>query len=107
MDRIDPEDLETLRRCLRDHLGLQEDVDEFIKKKMKDDEIKLNSNEQVTHLDLSINQLTGQIPKELGKLSALTILDLDGNKLTGHIPKELGNLSALKNLGSIKNSWGR
>ena len=44
------------------------------------------------------NQLTGEIPPELGRLSNLTVLGLSGNHLTGPIPPELGDLSNLKNL---------
>ncbi len=46
-------------------------------------------------LDLSINQLTGEIPRELGTLGDLWNLDLSSNRLTGGIPAELGSLSAL------------
>ena len=46
-------------------------------------------------LDLGSNQLTGQIPTELGGLSNLEQLDLNDNKLSGQIPTELGNLSDL------------
>ena len=90
-------DLETLRVRLR-ALGVKEYVDEFIEKKLKDDKIKLNSNGQVKRLDLSQKGLTGQIPEELGNLSALRELRLYNNQLSGEIPKELGNLSALKKL---------
>ena len=38
------------------------------------------------------NQLTGEIPKEIGKLINLNELDLNKNKLTGEIPKEIGQL---------------
>ena len=41
------------------------------------------------------NQLTGEIPTELGNLSNLETLNLGGNQLTGDIPTELGNLSNL------------
>ena len=44
------------------------------------------------------NQLTGEIPPELGRLSNLTELFLDDNQLTGSIPKELGNLANLQEL---------
>ena len=36
------------------------------------------------------NQLSGMIPRELGKLTNLKELWLGGNRLTGRIPKELG-----------------
>ena len=39
----------------------------------------------------SRNQLTGEIPPELGGLTSLTILALGGNQLTGPIPDELGS----------------
>ena len=44
------------------------------------------------------NQLTGEIPPELGGLSNLTLLYLGGNQLTGEIPPELGGLSNLQGL---------
>ena len=42
------------------------------------------------------NQLSGEIPPELGKLANLTQLWLNGNQLSGEIPPELGNLANLK-----------
>ena len=52
----------------------------------------------LTHLYLSFNQLTGAIPAELGGLSNLTHLYLGGNQLTGEIPAELGGLTNLTHL---------
>ena len=52
----------------------------------------------LTHLDLSGNLLSGAIPSELGSLTALTNLDLSNNFLSGAIPSELGSLAALTNL---------
>ena len=46
-------------------------------------------------LNLSYNELTGEIPSELGNLTNLTALVLDSNQLTGPIPPELGNLTNL------------
>ena len=47
-------------------------------------------------LDLSYNQLTGSIPSAIGNLPNLEFLYLHGNRLTGAIPGELGNLSRLE-----------
>ena len=55
-------------------------------------------NNRVTGLYLSDNQLTGEVPTELGSLANLESLSLWGNQLTGEIPTELGNLSNLEQL---------
>ena len=49
----------------------------------------------LTHLSFFHNKLTGEIPRELGNLTNLTELNLKDNKLTGEIPRELGNLTNL------------
>ena len=46
-------------------------------------------------LYLHSNGLSGEIPKELGQLTGLGYLDLYTNKLSGEIPKELGQLTSL------------
>ena len=56
------------------------------------------SSGNVTGLDLSLNNLTGMIPSELGNLNNLENLNLTGNQLRGAIPSELGNLNNLENL---------
>ena len=53
---------------------------------------------RVTGLVLGWNELTGEIPKELGSLSKLRRLEFSNNYLIGEIPKELGNLSDLETL---------
>ena len=53
---------------------------------------------RVISLRLSYNQLTGEIPAELGSLSRLRFLVLYGNQLTGEIPAELGSLTNLESL---------
>ena len=58
--------------------------------------VTTDSDGRVTHLDLRHNQLTGEIPEELGNLSNLTGLSLGGNQLTGEIPAELGSLANLQ-----------
>ena len=52
MEKMNAADLATLRVCLP-VLGVKGDVDEFIKKKLEDGKIKLNSYWQVTYLHLS------------------------------------------------------
>jgi len=46
-------------------------------------------------LDLSYNQLEGPIPTSLGKVTSLVELDLSYNKLEGPIPTSLGKLTSL------------
>ena len=50
---------------------------------------------RVTELDLRNNELTGELPAELGSLTNLQLLSLGGNELTGEIPAELGSLTNL------------
>ena len=44
------------------------------------------------------NELSGEIPAELGNLASLVVIGLDENQLSGEIPEELGNLSNLTEL---------
>ena len=60
-------------------------------------------NGRVTRLDLSDNQLTGEIPAELGGLTNLEHLALWGNELTGAIPTGLGSLAKLEVLSLGEN----
>ena len=59
---------------------------------------------RVRGLDLSSNDLTGEIPPELGNLANLEFLHLSSNGLTGEIPPELGNLASLVSLYLGSNS---
>ncbi len=54
----------------------------------------------VTVLGISLgeNRLTGPIPPEIGRLTALSWLHLSKNRLTGPIPPEVGNLANLTSL---------
>jgi len=49
-------------------------------------------------LYLMDNQLSGEIPSEIGNLTNLERLFLSNNQLTGYIPAEIGNLTNLENL---------
>ena len=59
---------------------------------------------RVTGLYLHNNDLSGDIPSELGKLARLQRMNLGGNDLVGEIPSELGDLSNLKSLSLTSNS---
>ena len=58
---------------------------------------------RLTRLTLSTNMLSGEIPSELGMLSNLRSLLISGNQLTGDIPPELGRLSNLQDLWFDRN----
>lgn len=64
----------------------------------------VNDDGCVTEIDLSSNNLTGELPVEIGNLSNLTILSLPSNQISGNIPSALGNLSNLTNLDLDFNS---
>ena len=59
---------------------------------------ELGNLSYLEELDLGCNNLTGNIPSELGNLNKLERLHLGNNQLTGIIPNELGNLQSLKSL---------
>ena len=60
--------------------------------------VTTDTNGRVTKLNLTFNQLSGEMSPELAKLSNLRELWLDQNQLTGEIPSELGNLSNLQRI---------
>ena len=51
---------------------------------------------RVTDLDLGANQLSGEIPAELGILSRLELLYISDNNLTGALPQSLTGISGLE-----------
>ncbi|WOG98932.1 hypothetical protein DCAR_0418278 [Daucus carota subsp. sativus] len=62
----------------------------------------------LVNLDLSGNQLSGRIPEGIGELSKLEYLDLSKNKLSGRIPQSLSDLSFLSRLNlSFNNLSGK
>jgi hypothetical protein len=56
-----------------------------------------------TQLLLPSNDLSGEIPSEVGDLSNLSTLDLSSNLLSGSIPPELGKLGNLQYLDLYNN----
>ncbi|XP_057476266.1 receptor-like protein EIX1 [Actinidia eriantha] len=57
----------------------------------------------VTNMDLSDNNISGQIPEELTSLLGLRSLNLSGNRLTGVIPEEIRNMELLESLDFSRN----
>ncbi|KAK1260231.1 hypothetical protein QJS04_geneDACA001955 [Acorus gramineus] len=57
-----------------------------------------NTLSLVTSIDLSSNDLSGDIPAQLMNLFGLRFLNLSTNKLTGVIPQNIGGLSQLESL---------
>ncbi|XP_021772427.1 probable LRR receptor-like serine/threonine-protein kinase RFK1 isoform X2 [Chenopodium quinoa] len=53
---------------------------------------------QLEYISLLSNRLSGEIPKELGKIGSLTTLSLEANQFSGKLPDELGELVNLKTL---------
>ena len=60
--------------------------------------VTTGSQGRVTELNLTSNQLKGEIPPELADLTNLKLLALGGNELTGPIPTWLGGLTNLEEL---------
>ena len=60
--------------------------------------VTTDSQGRVTELNLTSNQLKGEIPTELADLASLKLLDLGGNELTGPIPTWLSSLTNLEEL---------
>ena len=58
--------------------------------------VTTDENGQVKGLDLSANQLSGEIPAELGNLSRLELLYISDNNLTGALPQSLTGISGLE-----------
>ncbi|KAL6196928.1 hypothetical protein ACLB2K_032541 [Fragaria x ananassa] len=54
-------------------------------------------------LNLSMNQLNGSIPSKIGNLYQLETLDLSLNRLSGHIPQSLSNMTFLSHLNLSHN----
>ncbi|CAL9002858.1 unnamed protein product [Prunus brigantina] len=59
-----------------------------------------------TLIDLSCNNFSGPIPKEMGEFKSLRVLNLSGNSLTGEIPSSFGNMQVLESLDLSQNKLG-
>ncbi|CAN6214867.1 unnamed protein product [Urochloa humidicola] len=57
----------------------------------------------MVNLDLSCNQLTGEIPKSIGPKTGLVNMNLSKNHLTGKIPENIGSMNSLESLDLSNN----
>jgi hypothetical protein len=60
--------------------------------------LSFNNLKNYSLLDLSMNQLSGEIPASLGSLKALKLLNISHNNLSGRVPASLGDLENLESL---------
>jgi kinase len=55
-------------------------------------------------LDLSENNISGEIPASIGSLDSLTMLNLSHNKISGEIPASIGSMPVLTTLDLCSNN---
>ncbi|XP_061376210.1 receptor-like protein EIX1 [Gastrolobium bilobum] len=91
----------------RNILGLVTNVD------LSDNNLSGGIPREITNLDgliylnLSKNQLIGQIPPSIGNMRSLESIDFSRNQLSGEIPSTISNLSFLSKLDlSYNHLWG-
>ncbi|KAK9218197.1 hypothetical protein WN943_006834 [Citrus x changshan-huyou] len=63
----------------------------------------LGNLSKLLHLDISLNELQGELPISIGNLHSLEELDLSANFLSSEWPISIGNLSSLKELDLSQN----
>nr|AMM42858.1 LRR-RLK [Vernicia fordii] len=66
--------------------------------------LDFSSFPNLLRLDLKVNQLTGNIPSNIGILSKLQFLDLSTNSLSGTLPLSLANLTQVYELDISRNN---
>lgn len=55
-------------------------------------------------IDLSLNNLTGEIPEEIATLHALVNLNLSQNHFSGNVPSRIGAIQSLESLDLSRNN---
>ncbi|GMY16220.1 receptor-like protein 46 [Fagus crenata] len=66
--------------------------------------LSFNNLKNDSLLDLSMNQLSGEIPASLGSLKALKLLNISHNNLSGRLLASLGDLENLESLDISHNN---
>ncbi|KAK4749378.1 hypothetical protein SAY87_026827 [Trapa incisa] len=68
-----------------------------------DPTVTFKNNGSIIFLDISYNNLSGSIPKEIGTMYYLYVLNLGHNRISGSIPPEIGELKILSILDLSNN----
>ncbi|EEF47815.1 probable LRR receptor-like serine/threonine-protein kinase At1g74360 [Ricinus communis] len=69
--------------------------------------LSFGENCSLQELDLSENNFTNELPKEISNCKNLTVLNVWGNKFNGQIPSEIGLISSLEGLFLGNNSFSQ
>ncbi|XP_042016437.1 probable inactive leucine-rich repeat receptor-like protein kinase At1g66830 [Salvia splendens] len=64
--------------------------------RLPEDICRHNRLQRLKILDLSLNNLEGDIPLSLAECPQLETVEFSGNSLSGHVPREIGNMTRLK-----------
>ena len=64
-----------------------------------------NLSNSLTFLSISVNEISGTIPKDIGNLINLQYLDLSNNYFTGTLPSSLGRLKSLQSFSVYSNKF--
>ncbi|KAH9715266.1 Receptor-like protein 14 [Citrus sinensis] len=98
-----PNQLCQLRKLGELHGGLDQPVGvEFVTKYRYEFFIGLNLDD-MAGLDLSSNEFSGEIPREIGHLQRIRALNLSNNLLSGAIPESFSNLKMIESLDLSRN----
>jgi Leucine-rich repeat (LRR) protein len=57
------------------------------------------------HLNLSGNELEGKLPNQLARMDSLAFFDVSNNEFTGGVPKSIGKMERLKSLQLAGNDF--
>ncbi|KAM7502811.1 hypothetical protein LguiB_001715 [Lonicera macranthoides] len=88
----------------RDHIG-KDRLDMELVQKGRELEYDASMITLVNILDLSSNNLSGDISEEITNLSCLITLNLSNNHLTGKIPRKIGDIRYLETLDLSSNHF--
>ncbi|KAL2253184.1 UNVERIFIED_CONTAM: Receptor-like protein kinase HSL1 [Sesamum indicum] len=87
--------------CRLKHLSFISLYDNFINSTLPEDDLTMC--QELEHLDLAQNYLTGVLPGSLADLPNLKYLDLTGNNFSGDIPTRFGTFQKLEVLSLVEN----